>query len=381
LDSGLPAAIVYGMASVHPKPSRSLTRQVIASINTGSLGVAIGFAITAAALLNPFFITPFEVLLGRTLFLSMFLLLVFVASQRLPENRLPAWLPRWLFAVIAVGLAAPLGTLLIYIVAVGGRVSDVFGSSPRVTGFVITAGTALVLGLLITLTAQLREREARARSQALEFELERSRLEKLALDAQLDLLQAQIEPHFLFNTLANVQALVESNSPRAAGVLQSLIAYLRAAMPRLQEREPTLGAELTLVVAYLELMQMRMPDRLRFVIDVPTALHGQRFPAMALLTLVENAVRHGIDPSEVGGTIQVGARLAPEALHLWVHDDGVGMAEHAVPGMGLANLRARLAAFFEPAAQLQLQQAQPVEQRESQRGLHAEIIIPTASTP
>ncbi len=372
------------MASSPNPTTRSLTRQVINSLNAGSLGVSIGFAITAAALLNPFFATPFLVLLGRTLFLSMWLLLVFVAAQHLPDRWLPAWLPRWLLAVVAVALAAPLGTLLIYLVAVGGRVGDFFGSSPRITGFVLTSGTALVLGLLITLTAQLREREARVRAQALEFELERSRLEKLALDARLDLLQAQVEPHFLFNTLANVQALVESNSPRAAGVLQSLIAYLRAAMPRLHDREPTLGQEVALVRAYLELMQMRMPDRLHFAIDVPATLLGQRFPAMALLTLVENAVRHGIDPSEEGGTIAVGCSLSPEALRLWVHDDGVGMAEQAVPGTGLSNLRARLAAFFKPAAELQLLQGQAEGDAAGlqlgRRGLRAEIVIPLLRT-
>ena len=359
-----------------PDPSKAPREQrppLLASFNAGSLGVAVGFAVTAAALLNPAFVTPFAVLLGRTLFLSMFLLLVFAACQRLPEQRLPAWLPRWLLTTLAVGLAAPLGTLLIYAFAVGGRLRDFVGSEPRITGFVITAGTALVLGLLITLTAQLREREARARNQALQFELERSRLERLALDARLDLLQAQIEPHFLFNTLANVQALVEDGSPRAAGVLHSLIAYLRAAMPRLHEREGTLGDELGLVHAYLELMQMRMPDRLRFRIGVPTSLHRQRFPAMALLTLVENSVRHGIDPSEAGGCIDIGATLQDETLKLWVSDDGAGMAEHAAAGTGLANLRDRLTHFYKPAARLELRENDP-------HGLHAEIVIPKAAT-
>ena len=349
-----------------------MARRVTASLNTGSLGVSIGFAFTAALMLKPIFSTPFLVLLGRTLFLSMFLLLVFVAAQRLPERRLPFSTPRWLFTVIVVALAAPLGTLAIYLVTVGGRAGDFFGSEPRLTGFFITATTALVLGLLITLTAQVREREARARSQALEFELERSRLEKQAVDARLALLQAQIEPHFLFNTLANVQALVESNSPRAAGVLQSLIAYLRAAMPRLHERDATLGDELALVRAYLQLMQMRMPDRLSYAVDISPTLHGHRFPAMALLTLVENAVRHGIDPREVGGRIEVGAEAAALGLRLWVRDDGVGMSELSQPGLGLANLRARLAAFFAPAATLQLQERQP-------HGLQAEVLIPTVT--
>ena len=344
----------------------------LSSFSFLSLGLAVGLAVVAALLLSPMFVTPFEVLLGRALFLSMLLLLAFTGAQRLPERLIPTWMPRWLITVLVVGLTAPVGTLLIYAVAVNGRLNDFFGSAPRIEGFVITTGTALVLGLLIALTAQLREREARAKNLELQFELERSRLEKLALDARLDLLHAQIEPHFLFNTLANVQALVESNSPRASAVLQSLIAYLRAAMPRLQEREPTLADELALVRAYLELMQMRMPDRLSFQIDVATGLQALRFPAMALLTLVENAVRHGLDPSEQGGTIAIGAHTSDETLRIWVSDNGMGLSEHSQPGTGINNLRERLSSFYKPAAQLQLQQNDP-------HGLHAELVIPHPS--
>ncbi len=118
----------------------------------------------------------------------------------------------------------------------------------------------------IALAAMVRQRDAFARDQALAFELERSELERQALDARLRLLQAQVEPHFLFNTLANVQALVDAGSPQASTVLESLIAYLRAAVPRLHEPATTLGQELQLVRAYLELMQMRMPDRLQFTL-------------------------------------------------------------------------------------------------------------------
>ncbi len=343
--------------------------RALARLNRGSLGVCIGFAVAVAVMLNPIFMTPFPVLLGRTLFLSMWLLLVFVGMQSLPARWLPAWLPRWLATVVAVGLAAPVGTLAIYLMATGGRVGSIFGSEPRTTGFIITASTALVLGLLIALTAQLREREALARSQALQFELERSRLEKQSVDARLALLQAQIEPHFLFNTLANVQALVESGSPRAPALLKSLIAYLRAAMPRLHERQATLGDEVELVRAYLVLMQMRMPDRLQWHIDVPQSLLGLRFPAMALLTLAENAVRHGIDPSEAGGCIRIGAHREGLLLRAWVEDDGVGISESSAPGTGLPNLRERLSGFFGAGAQLQLSTVEP-------HGVRAEMHLP-----
>ncbi|MBI5717127.1 MAG: histidine kinase [Burkholderiales bacterium] len=347
----------------------TLTRRIIASLNVGSLGVAIGFGITAAVIFSPIFVS-FPVLLGRTLFLAMLLLLTFVGAQHLPESWLPRWLPRWLFTALAVALAAPLATFLIYLVSVGGDLQAFLKSQPRLSGFVIISSTGLVLGLIITLTAQVREREARARSQALLFELERSRLERQALDARLALLTAQIEPHFLFNTLANVQALVEGGSPRAAPVLQSLIAYLRAAMPRLHEGEPTLGRELALVRAYLELMAMRMPDRLRYKLAADPALDAEPFPAMALLTLVENAVRHGADPSEHGADIEVGTRrdAATGALHLWVADTGCGLGEHAAPGTGLANLRERLQGMYGGRAELQLTENAP-------HGLRAEIVV------
>jgi hypothetical protein len=337
----------------------------------GSLGVAAGFALAAALVFSPIFVTPFPVLLGRTLFLATVLLLVFLGVQQLPERYFPRLVPRWLVTVLAVAVAAPLTTFGIYLVSVGGDLHSLLESEPRMTGFVLIAGTGLVLGMIVALAAQLREREARAKSLALTLELERARLERQALDARLALMTAQIEPHFLFNTLANVQALVEAGSPRAAPVLQSLIGYLRAAVPRLHEGEPRLGRELALVRAYLELMVMRMPDRLRYRIAFDPALESLRFPSMALLTLVENAVRHGLDPSESGGEVEVGARRDTETglVHLWVADTGVGMSESAAPGTGLTNLRERLIGTFGSRAELRLAENEP-------RGLRAEIVIP-----
>ena len=224
-------------------------------------------------------------------------------------------------------------------------------------------------GLLVAIGAGVRERLAEARSRELRFALERSHLEKQAVDARLALLQAQIEPHFLFNTLANVQALVETGSPRAAEVLKSLIDYLRAAMPRLHDGPGTLDQELALVRAYLQLMQMRMPDRLRFDVEADATLLARPFPAMALLTLVENAVRHGIDPLEQGGLIQVRAERGSGQWRLSVCDDGAGIDPHKRPGgTGLANLRERLQGFFGAGASLQLEERVP-------RGLCARIVV------
>jgi LytS/YehU family sensor histidine kinase len=254
------------------------------------------------------------------------------------------------------------------LLSVGGNPAALFGSRGMVHGFLWISGTGVAVGLVLALGALYRERDAQARSQALRFALERETLERQATDARLALLQSQIEPHFLFNTLANVQSLVESGSPRAAPLLRSLIAYLRAAMPRLHDQQATLGDEAGLVKAYLDLMLMRMPDRLSFDVRIDRSLHGLRFPAMALLTLVENAVRHGIDPSEQGGRIEVGARRDGDTVRAWVSDSGVGMAESAQSGTGLSNLRARLQGVYGAAARLELSETPP-------HGLHAEIVF------
>ena len=328
--------------------------------------LALAFAV--AALLNPLFITPFIVLLGRTMVIAMVLLLVFIAAGHWRQT----WLPVWLVRVLAVGLAAPVATFIVYLPAVGGDVRAVLSNEWRLSGFILIALSSLMVGTLLALGSLYRERDAQARSQSLQFALERSTLERQALDAQLRLLHAQIEPHFLFNTLANVQALVEAGSPQAAAVLKSLIAYLKAAMPRLNDDKATLGDELDLVKAYLELMHMRMPDRLRFELRAADDLRALRFPAMALLTLVENAIRHGIDPTEQGGVIEVGARreAGGTAVRVWVSDSGAGMSETAVAGTGLANLRARLKAFYGETAQVELLENAP-------HGLRAELVLPT----
>ncbi|MFY7867354.1 sensor histidine kinase [Roseateles sp.] len=331
------------------------------------LGLALGLATLGALLLSPIFATPLPVLLGRTLFVGLLGLMAFSAAGQWPR-RLPVWLARWLLQVVVVVVAVPVATLVVYLVAVGGDIESLLRSPGRVMGFMWIAGSGLLVAPLLAMGALYRQRDAEARNEALRFELERSELERQALDGRLRLLQAQIEPHFLFNTLANVRALVETGSPQAAPVLRSLIAYLRAAMPRLQNESANLGDELHLVRAYLELMHLRMPDRLDFRIEVPSELLALRFPPMALLTLVENAVRHGIDPSEEGGRIDVGGELNPkdQSVRLWVSDSGVGMTQSAGTGTGLRNLSERLKVFYGAAARLGLSENSP-------HGLCAEI--------
>ena len=349
-------------------PSHRLAwKGFVASLTPWRIGLALSLAVVAAALLSPVFITPFVVLLGRTIFIALLALLGFSAAGQWPR-RLPSWVARWLVQVLTVALMVPLGTMLVYLVSVGGDIDTLLRSEARMLGFIWIAGSGLLIGPLLAMGALYRQRDAEARSQALHFELERSELERQALDARLRLLQAQVEPHFLFNTLANVRALVETGSPQAGPVLSSLIAYLRAAMPRLQDETACLGDELALVRAYLELMHLRMPDRMQYRIEVPAELLGLRFPPMALLTLVENAVRHGIDPSEQGGSIEVAGRRdgIEGPVRLWVADTGVGLTRQMGSGTGLRNLRERLGVFFGSSARLDLAENPP-------HGLRAEI--------
>jgi len=336
----------------------SIARRVWRELHHGSVGWALGLAVVVALALNPIFVVPLPVLLGRTLFVALMLVLVFHGVGLLRQTLLP----RWLAQTVAVALTAPVATLIVYLVATSGDVQSFIGNPYRVSGFLWIAGCALGVGLLVTLGALVRERDALARSQALQFEIERGRLERQALDARLAVLTAQIEPHFLFNTLANVQALVDSGSPRAASVLKSLIAYLRAAMPKLQEGGlSVLQDELHLVRAYLDLMHLRMPDRLQVQVDVEPALLGLRFPPMLLLTLVENAVRHGIDPSEQGGRIEVGGRIdaATRGVSLWVADTGLGLRGAPGNGTGLNNARERLRGLYGADAQIELRPVEP----------------------
>jgi sensor histidine kinase YesM len=216
----------------------------------------------------------------------------------------------------------------------------------------------------------VRQRDAFAQEQALAFQLERSELERRAVDARLRLLQAQVQPHFLFNTLANVRALIRTGSPQAASVLDSLIAYLRASVPHMDTPTTTFAQELQLVRAYLELMHMRMPDRLQFSLNVEAGVEDVRCPPMTLMTLVENAVRHGVDPSEDGGRIEVGVMVREGRCIARVTDTGVGMqATTGGLGTGLSTLKERLQLVFGATARLSLSALVP-------HGVCAEIEFP-----
>ncbi|MGG7605837.1 sensor histidine kinase [Massilia sp. BKSP1R2A-1] len=167
--------------------------------------------------------------------------------------------------------------------------------------------------------------------------------EKELTVAKLNLLHAQVEPHFLYNTLASAQVLTRSDPARADEMLGNLIQYLRHSLPRTEDAPSTIGEELERAQAYLDILKIRMGPRLQLQVDIPDALRGVLFPTMMLQTLVENAIKHGLEPKPGGGTVWILARQVDTAVAVTVADDGRGFtAEGGGTGVGLRNVRERL---------------------------------------
>lgn len=188
------------------------------------------------------------------------------------------------------------------------------------------------------------------------------RRDKAETDLRLAVLQAQIEPHFLFNTLASIRSLVRPDPERAEATINALASYLRTTLPKLRRdvgmHSATLGEQIDICASYLELMRVRIGDRLRVSIDVSHALRAIEFPPLLLIPLVENAVKHGVEPKAGPVTIAIQARLLElgnrRIVQVDVDDDGSGMSEALGAGVGLANVRAQLNHRFDGAATLEI---------------------------
>jgi signal transduction histidine kinase len=187
--------------------------------------------------------------------------------------------------------------------------------------------------------------------------------------AELRLLRAQLEPHFLFNTLATVKSLAQSDRQSTIEMLENLRRYFAAALPRVNEDVVTLGDEVQLIDSYLAIFQVRMGTRLTYHVDVPAALKPLRIPPLILLTLVENALKHGVTPLIEGGSISISAEREDSSVVLRVIDTGKGMDLRSGHGFGLANVRQRLVMLFGETALLTLLPGTP-------RGVVATIRIP-----
>lgn len=239
------------------------------------------------------------------------------------------------------------------------------------TAEVLLAKTArwLVIAGLAGLYFAFERQATEAAARTHENELRRVQLDQQMTEARLQSLRAQIEPHFLFNTLANLQQLFRTEPGRGRRMLASFIRYLRTALPQMRHDETTLTHEVELARAYLDVLQVRMGKRLRASYDVPKELANLAFPPLALATLTENAIKHGLNPLPEGGAIEITARSGAGRLNVSVADTGAGLRASGGTGSGLANLRARLAALYGAEASLYIEANAP-------RGMRVTIVVP-----
>ncbi len=311
---------------------------------------------------------------GPVVTVFMCMALALLAALRLAELALPSpfiermstlrdWRAGVALAAIGIGgilLGTAIGFALVPLLT-GADAAGLFQSLPL-------AFVKFSVFLLLLFLANAAWWRARLRRRALQQDL---------VEAQLRLLQGQIEPHFLFNTLANVQSLLVHDPARASAMLEAFSDYLRAGLVQLRQADSTLEAELGMSGAYLELLQIRMQERLTFDIAASEAARVVRLPALLLQPLVENAIHHGLEPKVDGGRISIRAALHGTRLEVTVTDDGMGLdaprrSLRGGSGMALANLRARLATRYGDAASLALD---PLPQ-----GARATLVIPCEAT-
>jgi LytS/YehU family sensor histidine kinase len=245
-----------------------------------------------------------------------------------------------------------------------------FSARGAITIVLLSIFISAVLGSIFIM------RERRARAEAA-FHEERARSEAAQRQfhlAQFKLLEAQVEPHFLYNTLANVISMIDGEPASAKRMLERLIDYLRGSALAAAHGESTLGGQVALLRAYLDLIVLRMGSRLRYRIDVPRELESLALPPMLIQPLVENAIKHGLELKVGGGEVVVRGRVEAGVVRLEITDDGMGVqgaVRNASIGIGLTNLRERLATLYGDNAHLMLEDAQP--------GTRAILTLPVAS--
>ncbi len=215
----------------------------------------------------------------------------------------------------------------------------------------------IVASIIVKITYKGRLQAEVKAAQATEA-AESESLKRQVAEARMAALQAQVEPHFLFNTLASIDHLIETDPPRASVMQKNLITYLRATLHKMRESTTTLGREADLITAYLEILKVRMEERLSVKVDIPAGLRSAAFPPMMLQSVVENAIKHGLEPSSEPATISVGAEVHDGMLRVSVADTGVGFIPDnrttSGTGLGLTNIRERLELLYGPAGRLEI---------------------------
>lgn len=309
-----------------------------------------------------------NMVIGFSMAVAMFVIVILVMRKFRFRNLLTR------MSVAAGSLAA--GEIVGFIVGVlfSGRSLTEF-LLPRINAAFVVFALVLIIGFLIWYVIYAQERIARDAAKIQKEKIQRLTVEKQMVETNLKLLQAQIEPHFLFNTLSVIITLIETAPEKASRMLEDMTAYLRISLSKTREETTTLGQEIDMVTAYLNIFKIRMGDRLNFDIQVPDNLKSCPLPPMLLQPLVENAILHGLEPKIEGGHIWVRADRIDNRLNIEVMDSGLNFdpqkstGQHKGWGIGLSNIRERLNALYDGKAALFLQQNRPT-------GLKVSIEVP-----
>jgi sensor histidine kinase YesM len=273
-----------------------------------------------------------------------------------------------IFQAIMVAAALLIGTLIgsfIGILVSGLSSAYVFERHDLIQMLFIGVMFGSIITYIFSSRAQIADSEARIQ----EEKIKRLTSETKAAEANLKLLQAQIEPHFLFNTLSNVLSLLDTDTEKGKSMLMDFVHYLRTSLSKIRGNKTTLGQEMEMIQAYLNIFKVRMGNRLHFKIDLPEKLKANSFPPMLIQPLVENAIKHGLEPKVDGGDILIRGIEKDGVLRLEVIDTGGGFIREQESGMGLSNIRERLFSLYGNSGRLILEENSP-------QGLKAAIEVP-----
>lgn len=271
--------------------------------------------------------------------------------------------------LIHIAVLAPIAAVFIAIL-IGAALDRYYGNDLQQT-FYLRFQAALVAGLsagllyaaVVGAIVYLRTQHVAVVNRRLTSEKQQSDVSRQLVETRLRVLQAQIEPHFLFNTLASAQQLAQKGSPDAAKLIGHLVRFLRTSIPLMRDDKAALKHEFEQIASYLAIMQTRMGDRLAFAVHAAPELEGVELPPALVMTLAENAVKHGIEPAPNGGRIDVNAGIKDGNLIVTVVDTGMGLVathhKETGGGMGLSNIAQRLQAIYGDAAQVRLEQNSP----------------------
>jgi two-component sensor histidine kinase len=283
--------------------------------------------------------------------------------------------PRVLFNMALMAFSVLLGVLIGNMIWNGSNPLHLLGNRAVVLQCLVIGAFVALLMYMVRSAAERRSARAMEAVRQQEFVAASARM---LAEARLRALQAQIEPHFLYNTLANVVSLIGPRPAQAQHMLERFIDYLRASLAASRSDEATLASEAALIAAYLDVLAVRMGDRLRYRIDVPDELRQFRIAPMLLQPVVENAIAHGLEPKVEGGEIVVSARVEGEQVSIRISDTGAGLNESAPRkpggGVGLSNLRERLGSLYGGAAKVELLENQPC-------GMTVRLLLPLNVSP